>query len=666
MSFHRVLHNFRWVALATILSLVNKASAEPVLGTGPQDYTIPFVSVLNPPKIDGKIDPNEWPSTPEGHGFFDKDTGTPSEEEAQFWIASDSKYIYFGARIKTDPKKIVADEYRNGVSLTGNDNITLAIDPFASGNSINSFGVNAAGGTSIQLAGGRAAKTEWLGEIEGSGSITPTGWECEAKVPWGIMNLPASGKKDVKFNILWFRSNKSNTYEWKYTRNDLRNLAIWTDAIVPNIKLDRTLNLLPYAYFGVGENGNLISNMGLDAKTKVNDQLQLVTTVNPDFRNIENNILSLDFSYFERLADDARPFFQEGARFYQTGFDQKLFATQRIKDFDMGVNLYGNLNSGKTKFGLASITDFGNKETAVMSVVQKAAPNYDLGFAYVGNREKSGDNDALQLTNSLKLGDDQYYVNAQFTSDELKKSGHRLSTGWFREAGGLTANIDYSQVSPDFYPRVGFSPEQDLKGISLFAQREWSYQTGSLQSLNSSVEAIYFDHFNDGFYRNQLSLGTNLGFKNGLAVGGSVEFSNFEGSSDSLKVVGMKYPFTNAYRFVKMLYSFGSFGGQSYRSWSIQGDYKPAKRMQVSLAAQYVEFNDFFRQIIGTVRYDLGRFESVGTRFVNRGDNWNIYGFYRFSGRRGNEYFLILGDPNTRTFEKQLMIKVVMPFTIKM
>ena len=39
-------------------------------------------------------------------------------------------------------------------------------------------------------------------------------------------------------------------------------------------------------------------------KTSLTDQIDLVGTINPDFRNVENQVLSVDFSYFERLAGE--------------------------------------------------------------------------------------------------------------------------------------------------------------------------------------------------------------------------------------------------------------------------------------------------------------------------------------------------------------------------
>ena len=643
----------------------NDLDSGKVPANGPQDYTFPAVTLSTPPKIDGKVDSGEWPEGARREGFFDQGTGAGSDEKGEFWLASDAKYVYFAARVVTDPRKVVSDEYRQGVDLHGNDNMTLALDCYGTSTAVNTFGLNAAGATSIQLAGGRAAKTEWLGEFEGYGRKTETGWECEARIPWALMSLPGAGIRDMKFNVFWFRSNKSNTYEWKYAKQDFKNFPVWKGVLCPSIKQDHSLKVLPYGYLGLNEDGGLVANSGVDFKTTLPNQLQVVGTINPDFRNIENNILSLDFSYFERLAADARPFFQEGARFYQTGFDQRLFASQRIADFDAGVNVYGNLNAGKTRFGAMSITDFGNQQSTVVSVGQKVTPKYDLNFAYVGNLKNGENNDGFELDNSYQVKDAQFYLNSQFTSDQEHDRGHRMVTGYFYSANGWNYGVEWAQISKNFFPRLGFSPEQDLKGVNFNLFKEVQPKHGPFSAIQIESFGVQYDHFDGGFYRKEIAASVNFAMRNALSVGVGADFSNFEGSPDHHFDVGLEYPYTNPYRNLGLQFTDGEFDGDHYRSWALSFQYRPINRMQVSVGTQFVDYRGFQRQVIGSVRFDIGKNEAIGGRFVNSGDQLNWYGFYRFSGRKGNEYFLILGDPNSPTFTRQVILKVTVPFSIR-
>jgi hypothetical protein len=93
----------------------------------------------------------------------------------------------------------------------------------------------------------------------------------------------------------------------------LANTPRWTDVALPAPSRVRTLHLLPYTFGGVDPAGGGIARSGLDVKAPLAGNIQLVGTVRPDFRNIENQILSLDFSRFERLAGETRPFSSKAA-----------------------------------------------------------------------------------------------------------------------------------------------------------------------------------------------------------------------------------------------------------------------------------------------------------------------------------------------------------------
>ncbi|HAX41407.1 MAG TPA: hypothetical protein DCY80_02475, partial [Solibacterales bacterium] len=287
-----------------------------------------------PPKIDGTIHQAEWGAS-HGEGFFDTRNGAAAEP-GRFWLTYDEKYIYFAAQLDGDPKSIKATEYRQNVRISSDDSVFLIVEPFGNANQANVFGVNARGATDVRIAGGRAIKREWLGEFMASGRVTEKGFEIEARIPWGIMRLPAPGKRDVRFNVVRYNPTSQREMEWHYTNQQSSNSPFWRGVEVPESGNERTLKLLPYVYSGWSRNGH-IANGGLDLKTSLTDQIDLVGTVNPDFRNVENQILSVDFSYFERLAGEARPFFLEGTNFFGTSRDAPLFASQRIGKFDAGL-----------------------------------------------------------------------------------------------------------------------------------------------------------------------------------------------------------------------------------------------------------------------------------------------------------------------------------------
>ncbi len=80
----------------------------------------------------------------------------------------------------------------------------------------------------------------------------------------------------------------------------------WIDVLPPPRKRD--LKLLPYLIGGISETDveeifqtqrKYTARAGADLRYEVTPQLRLISTVNPDFDNIEQSVEGIDFSYSE-------------------------------------------------------------------------------------------------------------------------------------------------------------------------------------------------------------------------------------------------------------------------------------------------------------------------------------------------------------------------------
>lgn len=660
-----MMHSVRQLALiAGILFCASNVVAQTGSINDPNSPNFPSVVATVKPTIDGKIESHEWPESAKRSGFVDADTNLTSDEYAEFWLTYDESNIYFSARVKTDPRKVIRDEYRQNVGLGGNDYFILSLSPTGQTTGMNSFGTNSNGATAIGLAGGRAAKTEWLGEIIANGRLTDTGWECEMQIPWAIMSLPSAGVRDLRFNVQWFRTNKQNTYTFRYTQNDSNLIPRWLQVNVPQIVQARTLNLLPYGYIGAEEGSGILANSGLDFKTGLNNQINLVGTINPDFRNVESSILSLDFSYFERLANENRPFFQEGANYLHTGYSNRLFAPQRVPTFDTGLNVYGQLTP-TTTFGALTTFDFGRQRATAVSTVMVPRPNDRLEFAFVENDEPGKDSQAGMLNFLQNVGKYNWYSTNQFTNDEIQGSGWRTNWGGGYNEGGFSTSLEYLNISADYFPRLGFAPERDLEGYVFFAEQNVTPSRGSVNDYSLGMVGLSYDHLDGSFYRNSVEAWANIGLRNRIAAGIALEHSNFEGSADHRYTAGIGYNAGDPYRGIAMDFSVGQFQGIDYQNVILIWRYKPLNRIQLDGSSEFIDFAGHETQHILSARYDVGRYESVGGRLVVQNGDVNWYLSYRMSGRKGAEYFLLVGDPRSNSFQNRIVLKAVVPITVK-
>ncbi len=628
-------------------------------------YELPATKVVNKPKIDGSVSVEEWGDLPSGSGFFDKNTGTPVEG-GTFWLAYDDKFIYFAAKMDSKaPKSLKATEYRSNVSLRSDDAVFLAVDVFGSLTNFNTFGINARGATDIRIAGGRAAKREWLGEFLANGRVTDAGYEVEAQIPWGVMRLPEAGKRNARFQVVRYDSKTQRQGDWRFTQQDSRLIPTWSGLDLPKSGNQRSIKLLPFAYGGVSKDST-IANAGLDLKTSLSDRIDLVGTVNPDFRNIENQVLSLDFSYFERLAGESRPFFLEGGEYFRTSMDAPLFASQRIRKFDVGFKTFGQIGD-KSDFSLLNTIDLGVRNSFAGILKHKISPTTSATFGMTSLAgTDTSDNTATFASLGHQIGNWQLFGQHMLSRDTSQGNGSRFNTGGVYAKDGLLGIFEYVQVSPQFLPRLGFAPQRNYKGPAFFIDKTKTLPKGKIMETQLSFGAHdYRTYDTNQQYRQGFNALASATTRDGIDLDLAYSYDKFFGSHDQTLFLSVEKPRGDRYRHWQIDAILGNISGEPYRSLRGVLSYRPLWNWQVDLSLQDVRhFSNTTQAILSTV-YDIGRDMSVSGRMVRSGSDTNAYLAFRKSGSKGAEYFVILGNPNALKFEAALVLKAVLPIEIK-
>lgn len=612
------------------------------------------------PDIDGRIGPTEWPEQARGSNFFDEDTGSPAPTLGEFWLTYDEEFIYFAARIEDDPKTIQAEEYRDNVGLGSNDRITLRIDPTGGTSSFNRFSINPRGATSLDIAGGRADKTEWQGIFTAMGNITETGFEVEARIPWSIMDYQGSGQRDIRFNVSWDKQLTDREYEWGFNDSQNARIPYWRGVAVPENPVERVIRLLPYGYVGWDEDEGEIINAGFDFKTEIPIGA-LVGTVNPDFRNIENSILSLDFSRAERLADEARPFFQEGSDFRRT----RLFASQRIDEFDAGLNSYGFIDPS-LRYSILATADFGNQIATVGSFQKRLDDNETVSGTVVNNTQDGLHNTSYSLSWFKRLGDAFLSISNDESYDQIRGHGYNRSVFSRWNDGDWSADARFGVTSEDFNPRIGFVRFRDEIGGGVGIDWNNSLTSGPFLETGVGFGASYSENLDGTPFQKGIGAGFGVTTRSRVSIGFGFEQAAFFDEFDQTYSVNLGFPRGDRYRSFSLGYDWGRIAGMDYENIGFGARYKPYRNWQLNLRTQFFELGpNTRRQVILSSNYDIGKYESIGSRLVERDGDINVYFSWQRSGLQGAEYFVIFGDPNSRTFREQLIIKAVVPLEIK-
>ncbi len=623
-----------------------------------QTRPIPAFRVAKAPVVDGIIGEDEWKDVPFVEGLKDEATGADYADSGRFWLSYDDKFVYFAARLKdSDPRNIRATEYRTNTGMSGDDWVRLELDLSGSLSAFNSFQMNPLGATNIQIAGGRASKREWLGAMIAKGRITESGWECEAQIPWQAMSIPRAGVRDLRVNFTRYVARTQRTFTNVFTGNGQNALTpTWAKVILPKQAVDRSIKLLPYAYVGYDKTSKDIVNGGLDLKTALSEQINLVGSINPDFRNIENQILSIDFSRFERLAGETRPFFQEGRQYSGSA----LFASQRIPSFDVGINSYGRI-SNTTSFGFLNTVDFGHRDNMVFNVTHDPDPTTSIRAAITNFETPGISNQAYLVRYSKQFGPYGLQLRDLGSKDTKFGFGRHQDASVSYSKGEWNVFSRYSRVEREFRPRLGFFPEVDYKGPFIEVDYQKSFDKGRLNDWGFTTNALTYDRVAGKFYRNEWSGEVFTTLRSGFFTVLSADLQDFEGSKDSLYSVNMGFPRSNPFTNISGQFDTGRQAGAGYQSFSLNGAYRLTKKFQLTMRHQTVSYFGVNEQTIFSANYDLGNDRSISGRAVKRGKDMNAYLAFRRSGNEGIEYFLILGDPNAPRFRSSLILKVTVP-----
>ena len=656
------------LALALAAFLVASVALSQDFPLQPVPSTVEGHKMDTAPVIDGTVNPQEWAEAATlARSLVLVETGQPTGDKGQFWIGYDDKYVYFAQRITFAGKgKVKADEFRDNVKLGGDDQVNLRLDLYGTSQFFNNFAFNAQGATEMDIAGGRAAKREWSGAFEARGKIDADGWEGEARIAWAAIPLPPSGPHNIKVLVDWYVSFRQQTVSTHSTQGDFTKMDVVNDVDVPNVPVRHLLKVLPYANLGYDdENKKQIVNAGVDLKTEVTDETNLVMTVNPDFRNIENDILNLDFSNFERLPGESRPFFLEGSGFLLTGEinNRMLFASQRIGAFDTGLNFYGSL-SPNTQIGALGIVSFDNDKSMVVSASHSPDPD-DSFYGYMTALDRTGEqNVAGGLEYFKRTGDYLLFTGYQTTQDEVTKFGDALAYGFQYKARGLTDALIAEDVAPDFNPRIGFAPQTGYRGITNGTTWTVTQPRGSILDTTLHVAAIAQDKTSGGTYHDVGTVREDVAFRNGLNVTLVVAQEKFLTDYNRFYKAQLQMPRDDTFRGWTVAHTTGTVAGQPYENTAAQILYRPVKRLQLDLRHQFVQLGTYSEQTVFTMNWELDRYQSIGGRVVSQNSDVNWFVSYKLSGNLGNEYFLILGDPNATSFKKTLILKFTAPLNI--
>ncbi|MGY4517348.1 carbohydrate binding family 9 domain-containing protein [Lysobacter sp. HA18] len=286
-------------------------------------------------------------------------TPAPVKTTMRMATTRDALYLSFHA-LEPNPKDIRAHlTDRDGAF--NDDFVGVMLDTFDDHRRNYEFFVNPLG-IQMDLIREEATGNEddsWDGLWTSAGRITPEGYDVEIRIPFSTLRF-RDNPGPRTWGVIAFRNYPRNI------RHQLANVVVprggncllcHTAKVVgmEDAQQGRSLEIVPTLTVtdsqqrdsrdGPWHGDGVQIEPGVDVSWAPSPNLTLNATINPDFSQVESDQAQLDLtSNFALYVPEKRPFFMEGADYFNTPF--QVLYTRQIADPDFGLRTTGRTGSG--------------------------------------------------------------------------------------------------------------------------------------------------------------------------------------------------------------------------------------------------------------------------------------------------------------------------------
>jgi len=332
--------------------------------------------------VDGRLDEPVWARAAVLRGFtqYLPVDGLPADDSTTVLVWYGPAAIYFGIRAWQDSAAVratVADRDR----IDGDDYVEILLDTFDDHRRAFLFGVNPLGvqadGTvqdtaraaiATMSASTRAAYAVDLSPdfvYESRGRRTADGYEVEVRIPFQSLRYRAAGTQAWGINIIRKVQATGHEHTWAPVRlADPSFLAASGQLTgLTGLSAGRVLDLTPEVTSSVpggpGVQGGWAYRTGWPAvggsvRWGVTSNLTLDGTVNPDFSQVEADVVQLRYDPRDALYyPESRPFFLDGLEYFSTPV--RLMYTRRLQDPAAAFKVTGK--AGRTSLAVLTGVD---------------------------------------------------------------------------------------------------------------------------------------------------------------------------------------------------------------------------------------------------------------------------------------------------------------------
>ncbi|MEQ1933425.1 MAG: hypothetical protein ABL962_06045, partial [Fimbriimonadaceae bacterium] len=353
----------------------------------------------------------------------------------------------------------------------------------------------------------------------------------------------------------------------------------------------------------------------------------------------------------------------EGQGFFRAGmgFDVgQFFYPRRIGRFDLGAKVYGKINK-KDSLGILSTMTFGDRLDAIVNWNHQASPFESYGvFANIKTSEPDKANvvTANYYREWGKLAISTRYARSDDNGTSALASSNSI---WYQDKANFMF-LAYNDTNDRFRLPDGLLGFRGYKGWEFFDELNYSWRSGPVQTSNSELSVSWNTEMDGTPFQRGVFGQTFLGLRNGWGSEVEGSYYDYNGLIDREVKLAIVKGWDNRFSKIGVAVGGGTIESEGMGFFGIEVAQRIAKGFDIGYSGFFQNYQGHTQQNILTVAYEISPTRSCGGRVVTGNADTNWYLSFRDAGKKGTEWFVILGDPNSRKFRRMLQVKAVFAF----
>jgi len=437
--------------------------------------SISIPSTTTAPPIDGTLDSPVWKSAAVAHLGYDLRYHATAAQATTLYLITDGPFLYVGIDARQSTP-IRATEHTNGVGLDTDDEVQVDLWPNGTSGFRYKFTTTPIG-THYQFSTeNNSFEPEWWTV----GRIVDGGYIVTEKIPLSVMHGTGSGGWRVQFIRYLAVTNDVFVWSWGASQQNFNDVT-YSGSLSGLPRLSAQRGRSRVGVYGLGElappsNGGDTSRVGADVSIPIVTGTSFVSTLHPDYSNVEVDQQTIAPTAFQRFFSDVRPFFTQGANVYS--YPQGVcpdcgvseFYTPNIPTPREGYAIEGQ--RGLFSYGVLHTDITGRTDTA--DAIDFVSPNQRTAVDFQGSQvDEPGLHDLVDGMTFTQNNLTDFQVFGRYSHDSGTRvldggEGQRYEAGagWF-DAQGASVNAILRKVGAFFDPVDGLVQHPDIAGYDV-------------------------------------------------------------------------------------------------------------------------------------------------------------------------------------------------------